>query len=198
MPSKSKNKGNTLEREMRDILNAAYDTEEFARTPSSGAIMGLSNYQKNQGLSESTKTVLGSDLICPDWFPFSVECKWYADTPNYATIIKGSDTDLDGWLAEACFDALNLNLHPLLFFKTNRKGVHAALPGFFWPHIRTNCMLRYFDFVIVGIDDFIENCESIRDEGQTNIRMTKEWLDKSEWVNQIVCMMHIKKNKKKK
>ena len=198
MPSKSKNKGNALEREMRDILNAAYDSEEFARTPSSGAIMGLSNFQKNRGLSESTKAVLGSDLICPDWFPFSVECKWYADTPNYAQIIKGSDSDLDGWLAEACFDARNLDLHPLLVFKTNRKGTHVALPGTFLPHIFSRCYLVYYEFIILGIDDFVENCEVIKDEAPDMLRQTREWLDRSEWVNQIVCTMQAKKSKKKK
>ena len=197
MPSKSKNKGNTLEREMRDVLNATYETEEFARTPSSGAIMGLSNYKKNQGLSASTRTILGSDLICPDWFKFSVECKWYADKPNYAQIIKGADTDLDGWLAEACFDARNLELNPLLFFKTNRKGVHAALPAFFWPRLQMTCHLRYYEFLIIGIDDFVNNAEVIKDEGETSIRQTLEWLDRSEWVNQAICTMQTKKGKKR-
>ena len=166
MPSKSKTKGNKFENDMVKLLNATYGTEEFSRTPNSGAMVGRSNWGRKQGLSENVKRTLGSDIIVPEKFLFSVECKWYANKPNYAQIIKGSDSDLDHWLAECVYDAFNLDLHPLLFFKTNNKGVHFALPQYFVEHswdekIKGQYLLRYSDFVISGIDTFLENAESI-------------------------------------
>ena len=177
MPSRSKTKGNKFENDMVKLLNEVYNTKEFSRTPNSGAIMGRTNWGKNQGLSENVKRTLGSDLIVPDDFKFAVECKHYADTPNYAQIIKGPDTTLDHWLAEATFDAINLDLHPLLFFKTNRKGVHFALPEYFHMQYMeyegattTNVMgdyfLHYGPFVISGIDTFLENAEGIKFVGE--------------------------------
>lgn len=197
MPSKSKNKGNALEREVRDILNKTYGTEEFARTPSSGSIMGLSNYDRNKGLSEQVQTTLGSDLICPEWFKFSVESKWYADSPNYSTLIKGPDTDLNGWLGEACFDAQNMNLIPLLVFKTNRKGTHVALPIQFASELHLQYFAVYDEFIIISIETFIQNAERIRDASRYLLPEIIEWL-KSEPIQLIIQEMQSKKKKKNK
>ncbi len=178
MPSKSKAKGNKFEYDVVKVLNDVYSTEEFSRTPNSGAMMGRSNWGKNQGLAENVKRTLGSDIIVPDWFKFSVECKHYKDKPNYSEIIKGPDTTLDHWLGESVYDAINLNLHSLLFFKTNRKGVHFALPEYFYithdqegSHMAGlvgDYFLMYGPFVISGLDTFLENAERIKLFGNMN------------------------------
>lgn len=161
MPSRQKAKGNKFENDIVDFLNETYNTTEFHRTPNSGAMMGLSNWGKNKGLSKNVRRTLGSDLIVPDWFNFSVECKHYKDDPNYSQIIKGPDTKLDHWLAECLFDAINQDLHPLLFFKTNRQGTHFALPHYFDDALDFGYMslydkqyLVYGPFLISGIDAF--------------------------------------------
>ncbi len=197
MPSKSKSKGNALERDVRDILNNVYGTEEFARTPNSGAIMGLSNYERNQGLSESTKATLGSDLICPDWFKFAVECKSYADKPNYAAIIKGPDTDLDCWLGEACFDARNLGLNPMLVFKTNRKGIHVAIPSMMWSQLELEFYLMYRHFLIISMDTFEMNAVRISTEADHKLKNgdTDFWL-KCQKTEFLIELMLNKKGKK--
>lgn len=133
MPSRSKSKGNKFENDIVKAFNELHETEEFRRTPNSGAMMGLTNAAKFAGLSESVKRTLSSDIICPDWYRFAIECKHYGDQPNYSTIIKGNDAKLDHWLGEAIFDAYNLNLHPMLCFKTDRKGAHVAIPSY-WCH----------------------------------------------------------------
>ncbi len=125
-------------------------------------MMGRSNWGKNQGLSEGVKRTLGSDIIVPDDFHFSIECKHYKDTPNYSQIIKGPDAVLDHWLAECVYDAINLDLHPLLFFKTNRKGTYFALPRYFLPHLTASHILLYGAFVISGIDSFVSDAENIK------------------------------------
>lgn len=157
MTSKSKAKGNRFEYEIRDLLNKIYDTAEFARTPGSGAIMGRGNFAKRQGLSEDVQNTLGSDLICPAWFPYSVEAKNYGDSPVYHTIISGDDAKLTHWLGEACFDAKNLNKIPLLFFKTTRKGAFAAFPSLLAADLPLRYSLNHNEFTIIGIEHFVAN-----------------------------------------
>ena len=127
MPSKSKTKGNKFENDIVKAFNELHETEEFRRTPNSGAMMGRSNAAKFSGLSESVQRTLSSDIITPEWYPFAIECKHYGDKPNYAAIIKEHDTTLDHWIGEAMFDAINQNLHMMLCFKTDRKGAHVLL-----------------------------------------------------------------------
>lgn len=168
MPSKSKTKGNKFENDMCKIFNRLYKTEEFSRTPNSGAMMGRSNWARKQGLSETVKRTLGSDIIVPDWFRFSVECKHYADTPTYEAIIKApGDKMLDHWLGESLFDAGNLNLHPMLIFKTNRKGTHVVLPSYFLETLNPNYYVKYGAFIIVGLDVLEEKAKELAEAGSS-------------------------------
>lgn len=155
MPSRSKNKGNKFENDIVKAFNELHETEEFRRTPNSGAMMGQSNAAKFAGLSEGVRRTLSSDIITPDWFPFAIECKHYGDKPNYAALIKENDSTLDHWLGESIYDAINQNLHPMLCFKTDRKGVHIAVPKY-WAEV-TKVRPRFYTiydstFMIVGLD----------------------------------------------
>jgi len=199
MTSKSKAKGNRLEREMRDLLNQAFETEEFARTPSSGAIMGLSNYEKNQNLEDSTKKALGSDIICPSWFRFSIECKNYGDKPNLGKLINDYDTDLDGWIGEALFDAINSKRTPLLFFRTSRKGTYCVLPYHFMDitNAEMNNFLRYHEeFMIVDASVFFKLAKVIQARNERSYDSIQEWLTISSKVDTIKNKMLTKKGKK--
>ncbi len=201
MANRSGPKGDEFERLMAKKLNEAYETEEFAKTPGSGALMGLTNFGKKMGLSEAVRRTLASDLIVPDWFKFSVECKWYKNSPNYAAIIKGADSDLDGWLGETLYDAINTDLVPLLFFKTNNKGIHAVLPKYFGRDMsdtRTGDWIipQYFcgygDFVIFGLDYFLDNRRVFVDYA-TN--MQKSWIDT--WYTNSEHVKYLLENLKK-
>lgn len=130
--------------------------------------MGRSNWGRKQGLAENVKRTLGSDIIVPDWFRFAIECKHYKDSPTYEAIIKApGDRTLDHWLAEAVYDAINLNLHPMLIFKTNRKGTHVALPAYFIGALdNLQYYVSYGTFIISGIDIIEENTEAIKAAGQ--------------------------------
>lgn len=157
MPSKSKTKGNAFERDVSKFLNRVYNTDGFTKTMGSGAFVGKGNWAKRSGLDQNIKVALAGDIITPTWFPFSIECKHYSDTPNYATIIKGPDVTLDSWLGKSIHDAINTQLIPLVFFKTDYKGAHVALPREFAPlleKMNIRYFLTYRCFVIVGIDQF--------------------------------------------
>lgn len=170
MPSKSKNKGNKFENDIVKAFNELHETEEFRRTPNSGAMMGQSNAAKFAGLSESVRRTLSSDIITPEWFPFAIECKHYGDKPNYAALIKENDSTLDHWLGEATFDAMQQDLHPMLCFKTDRKGVHVAVP-LYWSEVMRTYPSHYvvYDgtFMIMGMEQwkcvakmYVLNCRS--------------------------------------
>lgn len=172
MPSKSKTKGNKFENDIVKTFNAIHETEEFRRTPNSGAMMGRSNASKFAGLSEDVKRTLSSDIITPDWYPFAIECKHYGDKPNYSTIIKGNDSTLDHWLGEALFDAQQQDLWPMLCFKTDRKGAHVVIPKI-WMELTNwspsfHCV--YHDiFVIVGLDEWCHAACNLLMNTQTDI-----------------------------
>lgn len=199
MASKSKSKGNRFEYELRDLLNSLYDSEEFARTPGSGAIMGRGNFVKRQGLAADVQNTLACDLITPDWFPFAIEAKSYADQPNYSRIISSTDSHLDKWLGEVCFDARNFNLIPLLFFKTTRKGTHAALPYSLIESLNCfpNKFLKYGDFIIFGIDQFIEINQHLRDTSGV-IEDVVKWLETSDHVISLIESLQSKTKKASK
>ena len=159
MPSKSKTKGNKFENDIVKAFNELHATEEFRRTPNSGAMMGRSNAEKFSGLSESVQRTLSSDIITPEWYPFAIECKHYGDKPNYAAIIKEHDTTLDHWIGEAMFDAINQGLHMMLCFKTDRKGAHVLVhtAWLFSTDIEPKFYSTYDEnFNIMGLESWME------------------------------------------
>lgn len=160
--------------------------------------MGRSNFAKRQGLSEEAQNTLGSDLICPAWFPFSVEAKNYADSPIYHTIITGDDPKLNHWLGEACFDAKNFGKIPILFFKTTRKGAFVAFPTTLLDNsVKPTHSLQYNEFTIVGVEHFVKHKEYFRDCALQLPRVL-EWLETSPRVAQLIQFVDDTAAKKKK
>lgn len=166
MAANQKAKGSRLEYKVRDELNKVFETKAFQRTPGSGAFMGKSNFARNSQLDEGAKLALGGDIICPEWFRFSVECKNYADSPLYHRMISHEDKTMDKWLSEAIFDAKNFNLSPMVVFQTTYRGTFIAIPDQFINVVRScniNPYLIYKNFVIFGFDKFIANAEEFSD-----------------------------------
>ncbi len=188
MASKSKNKGSRFEYAIRDMFNKVFDSKEFARTPGSGAIMGRSNFAKRSGLSDAAKDTLSADLICPSWFPYSIEAKNYADKPSYTAMLSNSDSTLDGWLAEALFDAINFNKIPMLFFNTTRKGSYVAVPELIGRQLEVDNYMRYREFMIVPMATIEKNAHKLRDIASQILPSVIEWMEKSEcasFLNQL-------------
>ncbi len=197
MASKSKAKGSRFEYAIRDMLNRMYDSKEFARTPGSGSIMGRSNFAKREGMSDAAKDTLSADLICPSWFPYSIEAKNYADKPTYATIIHSYDATLDGWLGEALFDAKNFGKIPLLFFNTTRKGSFIAVPEILAKHLELGNYLVYREFRIIGMSFFEPNASVFREKGTELLADVLAWLETSECVKYLLGSLDAKAAKKK-
>lgn len=160
--AKSKRKGSAFENEIAKFLNGIHSTEEFARTPGSGAWMGRSNSFKRSGVAAAAQETLRGDLITPSSFPFIIECKSYADSPSYNGIIKGPDKHLDKWLLEVEFDADQANCIPMLWFKTSRKGTFVAFPKSSLVDYFSNIsdafeyVLHYRNYVIIHQDTYAD------------------------------------------
>ena len=95
-----KKKGNRYELEVAKDLSSRYD-DTFRRVPQSGAIVGGLNRKLNEGLTSDAQEIFAGDIIAPQWFPFTIECKNYADTPKIHNLLSIGDKDLDTWIKQA-------------------------------------------------------------------------------------------------
>ena len=163
MPSKSKIKGSSFERDVAKELSELYD-ESFVRTPSSGAYVGGSNVARKSFLSEGQIQSFRGDIIPPDdWKYFNVECKSYADFPFHQLLHRGDVRLLDDW-AEQLIDVSEENDLNLLILKFNRKGKYIGfqeklLNSSFFTHRH----IIYKQWAITGYSDFWElNQDSVK------------------------------------
>jgi hypothetical protein len=125
MTSKSKNKGNSWEREVAKHLTKLYG-ETFIRAPGSGAYVGGTNTKRKEYLHEGQIRSFKGDIIPGQSFPkFNCECKSYADFP-FHQLFSGSCKQLDAWL-DQLLEASDDQDFNILIMKFNRKGKFVAV-----------------------------------------------------------------------
>lgn len=156
MPSKSKIKGSSFERDVAKELSKLYD-ESFVRTPSSGAYVGGSNVTRKSFLSEGQIQSFRGDIIPPDdWKYFNVECKSYADFPFHQLLHRGDVRLLDEW-SEQLLDVSEENDLNLLILKFNRKGKYIGFQKkLLNSSFLTHRHIIYKKWAITGYLDFWE------------------------------------------
>lgn len=158
MPSKSKTKGKTFERDVCKYLSNLYN-ESFTRVFDSGAFTGGKNAHRRQTLSEGQVRARKGDIIPPDdWKYFNGECKSYAEFPFHQLFSQGPVLLLETWI-EQTLEAADPGDCNIIFMKFNRKGKYVAyqLPQDFKT-------FRHLDYTsqaqdvwrITGFDDFFE------------------------------------------
>ena len=132
----SKKKGNRAELELAKLLTKRFEVP-FARVGvSSGARV------KNTKLPDNAIGVMTGDLMVPEDFKFSVECK----AENGSIDFLDESSLFDKWLRQTTDDAQSIGKIPMLCWKQHRKGWIVAVParsafkdcGSF-PH----CYIRY-------------------------------------------------------
>jgi hypothetical protein len=127
MPSKSKTKGSTWERDIANHLSEIYN-EKFLRVPASGGFIGGANVVRKQSLDESQIRNCKGDIIPPStWKYFNCEAKNYADFP-FHLLISGNCKQLDTWINQLMIvaDPHDMNI---LIFKISRQGKFVAVPA---------------------------------------------------------------------
>jgi len=124
MPSPSKNKGNTWERDVAKYLTELYG-ESFIRAPGSGAYVGGTNAHRKQVLHQGQIRSFKGDIIPGESFPkLNIEAKSYKDFA-FHQLFTGTIIQLELWLNQLATsaDAGDVNL---LIMKFNRKGKFVA------------------------------------------------------------------------
>jgi len=172
MPSKSKIKGSTFERDVAKKLNDFFATDEFSRAFGSGAFVGKSNWGKRKGMSSEVKNALAGDIMVPKWFAFNIECKHYDKSPLYHNLLSSTgDNKMDEWLSKSIHDGINTNTLSLVIFKTTRIFTGMAIPScVINQHIPHYC--GYKGFVIVDLEtglDVIKNFTLLSIDEQTSM-----------------------------
>lgn len=126
MPSKSKNKGNTFERDISKRLSEMYN-ESFLRVRDSGAFVGGSNNVRKNILSEGQIRAAKGDIIPPDgWKHFNAECKSYAAFPFHQLLNNEPIPLLENWI-EQTVDASDEGDLNIIFMKFNRIGIYVGI-----------------------------------------------------------------------
>lgn len=126
MPSPSKSKGNSFERQTADFLTALYG-EKFIRVPGSGAYVGGKNTHRKQVLHEGQIRNFKGDIVPGQSFPkMNAECKSYKDFP-FHQLFQGTVKILESWI-DQCMDVADPGDFNILFMKFNRKGTFVAVP----------------------------------------------------------------------
>jgi hypothetical protein len=158
MPSKSKSKGSSWERDVAKYMSDLYQ-DHFVRVPNSGAFIGGANTHRKQSLSENQIKNFKGDIVPPDsWSNFNAEAKNYADFP-FHLVLTGNCKQLDAWLEQlmAVADPNDLNI---LFIKVTRKGKFIALQSkYTWitDQFMYYTSQKHGDWIIVDFDHFFKH-----------------------------------------
>lgn len=124
MPSTSKIKGSTFEREIAKYLSKLYN-ESFIRVPNSGAFIGGVNTGRKEFLHEGQVRSFKGDIIPGQSFQLlNIECKNYGNF-SFHQLLTSSKV-LDNWLNQLMEVSDNDDLN-VLFMKFNRKGRYIAV-----------------------------------------------------------------------
>ena len=126
MPSKSKNKGSSFERDVAKRLTDLFG-ESFIRVTNSGAYIGGKNTARKDNLSEAQIRHSKGDIVPgPSFGRMNAEAKSYADFP-FHQLFTGSCKQLDGWI-EQMLEVADKGDFNILFMKFNRKGTYVVVP----------------------------------------------------------------------
>lgn len=158
MPSASKNKGSSFEREVAKFLSDLYG-ESFIRAPGSGAYVGGKNQSRKQFLHEGQIRSFKGDIVPGQSFTkFNAECKNYGEFP-FHQLFTGDCKTLETWI-EQMMDVAEDDDLSILFIKITRKGKFVVVPTnktwvtdqFF--HYTSN---NHGDWIMIDYDHFFKH-----------------------------------------
>lgn len=155
MAVNSKSKGNTFERTIANYLSDRFKDytgkeKSFIRNIDSGSYFGGSNQKRINTHTEELQKF--GDVLTPDQFRWTIECKAYKTPPSLGSILKGEYKKFDEWLDQAAQDAVNSNKQPLLIVKFNNTETFVMV---------TDCLIsimkfKYKDYYAYKLDDFFQ------------------------------------------
>ena len=167
MPSPSKAKGNSFERQTADFLTNLYG-EKFIRAPGSGAYVGGKNTHRKEVLHEGQIRSFKGDIVPGQSFSkMNAECKSYKEFP-FHQLFSGEVKLLESWI-DQCMDVADEGDFNIIFMKFNRKGTYVAIQA--QPNQTDLFFTRHFNYAskkhshwfIMDHDLFFElNAETVK------------------------------------
>lgn len=151
----SKSKGNGFERKISNRLSEHFAEflgmdKGFRRNPDSGSFFGGSNKQRVS--THDTSLATFGDLICPQNFKFSIECKHYKTPPSMSVLFSGEIKQWDTWLDQANQDSAQCNKLPLLIIKYNNVEEIVLLSI---KHDNIPCKFLYKGMYVYSLTDLL-------------------------------------------
>lgn len=152
----SKNKGNTFERKIANLLSDRFlevtgIPKSFRRNADSGSFFGGANKARTE-THDLSKASFG-DIITPEEFAFSIECKHYKDPPSFSSLIKQEVAALDKWITQAEQDAESSGKLPAIIVKYNNVPEVVLLREAFGSIVP---VAHYKAYQIIALTDFLD------------------------------------------
>ena len=150
-----KQKGNSFERLVANTLSDKFKEylnkeKTFIRNPDSGSMLGGKNQSRmDTHLEEFQKF---GDVLTPNAFRYSIECKSYKTPPSVNSIIKQEVKQWDVWLEQATQDSKNANRELLLIIKYNNTEPFVLVDKYI---NEIDFILRYKQYVCYTLKQFL-------------------------------------------
>lgn len=146
----SKDKGGRGERDLCKVLAKRFpDTKGFFR------VVGSGNRWSQVNLTEEAKKILTADIVTPENFRFSIECKYgYADI-DLSTCFDKGNKDLDEFLIKTEKDANRVNKYPLLCWRKSHKPWICFFKEDGGQYISPSYKLHYRDWTCLSLNVFL-------------------------------------------
>ena len=145
----SRAKGSTFERQIAKILNDRLGTTEFSRTPGSGA------FATTHSLPDHLK--IYGDLITPQNFKYTIECKVGYDKENLGGFFK-DNSELYKFIEQSKKDSKQSGKPFLVVFKQTRKDILCIIE--YCEHVHATLSGWGSDFLVIS-DNYL--CFRLKD-----------------------------------
>ncbi len=128
----SKQKGNSFERKIANLFSETFEkhtgiSNAFRRNIDSGSFFGAKNQKRIE--THLTDNACFGDIMTPDSFKFSIECKHYKTPPSFSALVKQEFKLFDTWIAQAKQDAANAEKAMLVVIKFNNVPEFVIVEG---------------------------------------------------------------------
>lgn len=126
-----KQKGGSWESKLaKDLSYYSSHGNEFRRVVGSGAYMGGQNRAKNLNINMGAQIALSGDILGPDGWPYSIECKNTKAYPRFHLMLDKGDPVVDGFIWESTVDAFWTKTIPLVALKRTFRGEFMMVPSY--------------------------------------------------------------------
>lgn len=146
-------KGKRTERSLAKLFSERFN-QPFSRTVGSG------NRTSQVNLSEQAKNLYSGDLVVPEGFKWTLECKGGYPEIDLNSIFSSGNSKLNGFLEQAEKDSKICKRKPMLLWKQNRKEWLAFIKTNELDLSKFQYRLQYRDWSCVSLTELLKESDS--------------------------------------